>query len=135
MRSSAPSKPTSEHLTNHRNVGTAVFINRDVYIRPNTTIGNRVNIGPFVRLITDAHEVGTAYRRAGAVSYDPITIGDGAWIGASVTVLPGVNIGKGAIVAAGAVVVSDVPPHTLVGGVPAAKIRELPDPSNQTTRS
>lgn len=106
-------------------IGSGVFINRDAYIRPNTTIGNRVNLGPFVRLITDAHEIGPASRRAGAVRYDPIKIGDGAWIGASVTVLGGVSIGSGAIVAAGALVIADVPPNTVVGGVPAAIIRAI----------
>ncbi len=45
------------------------------------------------------------------------------WLGASVTVVPGVTIGDGAIVGAGAVVTKDVPPHTIVGGVPARVIR------------
>lgn len=108
-------------------IGSAVFINRDVYIRPNTTIGDRVNVGPFVRFITDAHEIGPKSRRAGAVRYDPITVGNGSWIGASVTILGGVSIGEGAIVAAGSVVISDVLPNTLVGGVPAALIRHLPE--------
>lgn len=106
-------------------VGEAVFINRDAYIRPNTTIGDRVNLGPFVRLITDDHEIGSSERRAGTVTYRPIVIGDGAWVGAAATILGGVTIGEGAVVAAGAVVVSDVPPNTLVGGVPAKLIRTL----------
>ena len=113
-------------------IGSAVFINRDAYIRPNTTIGDRVNLGPFVRLITDAHEIGPASRRAGAVRYDPITIGAGTWIGAAATVLGGVSIGAGAVVAAGAVVVSDVPANTVVAGVPARVVRALdvPTPGN-----
>ncbi|MFB8145828.1 DapH/DapD/GlmU-related protein [Microbacterium sp. NPDC056003] len=106
-------------------IGVGVYINRDAYVRPNTSIGDRVNIGPFVRLVTDTHEIGPASRRAGKGRFDPITIGDGAWIGAAVTVVGGVSIGAGAVVAAGAVVVSDVPPNTLVGGVPARVIRSL----------
>lgn len=106
-------------------IGAGVFINRDAYVRPNVTIGDRVNLGPFVRLISDGHEIGSASRRAGAVTFEPITIGDGAWIGAASTVLGGVTIGAGAIVAAGAVVISDVPENTLVGGVPARIIRAL----------
>lgn len=106
-------------------IGADVFINRDAYIRPNTTIGDRVNLGPFVRLITDDHKIGSRERRAGPVSYKPIKIGDGAWIGASVTIVGGVTIGEGAVVAAGAIVVRDVPPNTLVGGVPASFIKAL----------
>lgn len=120
-------------------IGSRVYINRDVYIRPNTTIGDRVNIGPFVRLITDTHEIGPPARRAGPGRFDPITIGDGVWIGAAVTVLGGVTIGAGAVVAAGAVVTADVPPNTIVGGVPARVIRSLddqePDEAPRTLRS
>lgn len=107
-------------------IGEGTFINRDVCIRPGVTIGERVNLGPFVRLITDNHDLGTHARRAGKVRTDAIRIGDGAWIGASVTVLPGVTVGAGAVVAAGAVVVDDVPDDVLVGGVPARMIKRLP---------
>lgn len=106
-------------------IGDEVFINRDLYARPGTTIGNRVNIGPFVRLVTDTHDIGTHRKRAGAGRNDPITIGDGSWIGAGVLIVGGVTIGAGAIVAAGAVVTADVPDDALVGGVPARVIRML----------
>lgn len=46
-------------------IGNRVFINRDAYIRPNTTIGDNVAIGPFVRLITDTHDIGPSHKRAG----------------------------------------------------------------------
>lgn len=107
-------------------IGKNVFINRDAYIRPNTTIGDNVRIGPFVRLISDTHEVGPSTRRAGKSRFDPIVIGDGTWIGAAVTVIGGVSIGKGCIIAAGAVVTRDIPDNTMVGGVPARHIRDLP---------
>lgn len=55
----------------------------------------------------------------------PVVIGNGVWIGANVTILGGVNIGDGAVVAAGAVVTKDVPAKTLVGGVPAKVIKQL----------
>lgn len=106
-------------------IGDDVFIGRDAYIRPRVLIGNRVSIGPFVRLISDTHEVGNSARRAGRNVFLPITIGDGTWIGASVTVVGGVSIGKGCIVAAGSIVTSDVPDNILVGGVPARAIRHL----------
>ncbi|MTE22743.1 DapH/DapD/GlmU-related protein [Microbacterium sp. ZXX196] len=112
-------------LTAPVTVGTDVFINRDAYVRPHTTIGDRVNLGPFVRLVTDSHAIGPHERRAGTVRHDPIVLGDGCWIGASATVLGGVTVGAGAIVAAGAIVTEDVPEDVVVAGVPARVVRRL----------
>ena len=56
---------------------------------------------------------------------ESIHIGNKVWIGSNSTVLPGVTVGDGAIIAAGAVVAKDVPPKTVVGGVPARVIKEL----------
>ena len=56
----------------------------------------------------------------------PVTIGNDVWIGGNVTILPGVNIGDKAVIAAGAVVTKDVPDNTVAGGVPAKVIKELP---------
>jgi acetyltransferase-like isoleucine patch superfamily enzyme len=109
-------------------IGDGCFVNRDCYIRPNVTVGDGCSIGPFVRLVTDTHRLGPAEHRAGPGSYPPIVVGDGVWIGASVTILGGVTVGSGAVVAAGAVVRHDVPPNTLVGGVPAGVIRSLEQP-------
>ncbi|WP_221585413.1 DapH/DapD/GlmU-related protein [Microbacterium sp. G2-8] len=106
-------------------IGDDVFINRDAYIRPQTTIGDRVNIGPFVRVVTDTHDIGPHDKRAGAVRHDAITIGDGSWIGASATILGGVTIGAGSIVAAGSIVTSDVPDDVVVAGVPAKVVKKL----------
>lgn len=89
------------------------------------TIGDRVFIGHHAVLITTNHEIGPHWQRCGGWKSAPIRIEDGAWLGARVTVLPGVTIGKGAVVAAGAVVTRDVPPDTLVGGVPAKVLRQL----------
>jgi maltose O-acetyltransferase len=89
------------------------------------TIGNRVFIGHHVVLITTNHKIGPPSQRCGCWEREPITIEDGVWIGACAKLLPGVTIGRGAIVAAGAVVTRDVPPNTLVGGVPARPIRTL----------
>lgn len=89
------------------------------------TIGARCDIAPEVSFITGTHEPGNVSRRAGVDTARPIRVGDGCWLGTRVTVLGGVTIGDGAIVAAGAVVTKDVPPNTLVGGVPARVIRFL----------
>ncbi len=67
----------------------------------------------------------TRRRRAGRSIAAPVVIEPGSWIGARATILGGVTIGEGAVVAAGAVVTRSVPPDTLVGGVPATVIREL----------
>jgi maltose O-acetyltransferase len=113
-------------------IGEGCFINKDGYLRPGTTLGNWVFLGPFVRLITDGHEVGLPGKRAGANTSLPIHVGDGAWIGAGSTVLGGVTIGAGAIVAAGSVVTKNVPSNTLVGGVPAQFIKHLNDETAPT---
>lgn len=59
------------------------------------------------------------------VSVSQVTIEDDCWIGANATILPGVTIGSHSVVAAGAVVTNDVPPHSLVGGVPAKIIKQI----------
>jgi len=103
------------------------FVNEHVIFDGNDqiTIG-RAAIGPGVHFVTSTHEVGTAEFRVGVLITAPIVVEDGAWIGARATLLPGVTIGKGAIVAAGAVVNADVPANTLYGGVPARHIKDLP---------
>lgn len=115
-------------------IGAGCFINRDAYIRANVTIGRNCNIGPFVRLATDSHELGGASRRAGRNTFDPIIVGDGTWIGANVTVLGGVTIGEGCVVAAGAVVTRDVPANSMIGGVPAKVIKTLDGDAPVTAR-
>lgn len=89
-------------------------------IRP-LVIGNNVSIAGDVQIYTMEHDIDSPdfKERAGAVSIDDYVV-----IGSRVTILPGVHIGKGAVVATGAVVTKDVPPYTLVGGVPAVFIRE-----------
>ena len=69
---------------------------------------------------------GRAHERGGEVAGAPVEIGDDVWIGCKATILKGVRIGRGAVVAAGAVVTKDVPEFTLVGGNPAQVLRELP---------
>lgn len=106
-------------------IGAGCMFNRDAYIRQGCTIGDAVFLGPFVRLITDSHQIGSASQRAGANTVDPIVIGDGTWLGAGSIVLPGVRIGRGCVIAAGSIVAKDVPDNSLVAGVPARLIRQL----------
>ena len=90
------------------------------------TLGNNVWIGHEVLMTVGSHEIGPPCQRAGSGTSRPILIGDGVWIGARAVILPGVTIGEGAVVAAGAVVNKDIPANTLYGGVPAKIIRDLP---------
>ena len=90
-------------------------------------IGERASVGHEVVFLTTSHDLGACDRRAGTIYRLPITVGEGAWIGARCTILPGIDIGAGAVIAAGAVVTHNVPPHTLMGGVPAKPIRALPE--------
>jgi acetyltransferase-like isoleucine patch superfamily enzyme len=91
-----------------------------VYIPTGTTIGNRVFIGPNTVLTNDRYPP----TRIGGLQ-GPVIM-DGASIGANVTILPGVRIGEGALVAAGTVVTRDVPPRKLAIGTPA-RLRDLPE--------
>ena len=113
-------------------IGDNVSINyRCMFIDCNTiTIGNDVLIAPGVQLQTAAHPVELAERltpgwKPGDLEYRwrtyarPIVIGDGCWIGANVTVLPGVTIGRGSVIGAGSVVNKDIPPTVSPSESPA----------------
>ncbi|MDM4769741.1 acyltransferase [Solimonas sp. SE-A11] len=107
--------------------GRRVSLGRDVQLncRGGLTIGSNVMIGPGTRLLTNGHRMERTdipMREQGL--YDkPISIGDDVWIGANVMVLPGVTIGRGSVVAAGAVVTKDVPEYSLAVGVPAKPVK------------
>jgi putative colanic acid biosynthesis acetyltransferase WcaF len=89
--------------------------------RDGITIGENVNVAAEVRIYTREHDIDDPLF---AETGGPVVIEDYAYIGTRVTILPGVRIGRGAVVATGAVVTRDVPPFMLVGGVPAKPIRE-----------
>ncbi|HYJ07983.1 MAG TPA: acyltransferase [Polyangiaceae bacterium] len=89
------------------------------------TIGNNVTLEPGVMILTSTHELDFPHHRAGKLILNPVTIGDGAWLRARCIILPGANIGAGAIVEAGAVVNKSVEPNTRVGGIPAIKLEVL----------
>jgi len=106
-------------------VGKNVFVNHacEFMDRGGITIGDDVLIGPKVNLVTINHPLDPATRRSTYCA--PIVIRKGAWLGAGVSVMPGVTIGENAVVAANAVVTSDVPDNVVVGGIPARFIRHI----------
>jgi acetyltransferase-like isoleucine patch superfamily enzyme len=110
----------------HTTIGKNVFINHGCSFLDlgGITIEDDVLIGPKVSLITENHPVDPANRKS--LDLAKIVIKKNAWIGAGAIILPGVTVGENAIVAAGAVVNKDVADNTIVAGVPAKKIKNIP---------
>jgi maltose O-acetyltransferase len=115
-------------VSSHLTVGSACMFTTPLFLNLSgrIEIGNDVVIGHHVAIVTDDHQIGGPQRRCGERIAKPVKIEDGAWIGARATVLPGTIVGRGSVVAAGALVNRDVPANTLVGGVPARVIKVLP---------
>lgn len=107
-------------------IGKNVFINQccTLFDIGGIKIEDDVMIGPKSNLLTSNHPVSPAERRTSVIAA-PIVLQRNVWIGASVTILPGVVVGENSVVAAGAVVTRDIPPNSLVGGVPASLIRAI----------
>lgn len=102
-------------------IGKHTVINRGCCLdgRGGLRIGDNVSVSPGVWLLTDQHDMNDP---GFAEQFGRVELEDYVWIGSRALVLPGVKIGKGAVVAAGAVVTKDVPPYQVVGGVPAKQI-------------
>lgn len=88
-------------------------------------IGKNCDIGPEVSFVTGSHQMGGTARRAGRGISADIKVGNGCWIGARVTVLGGVTIGDGVMIAAGSLITKDVTSDCLIAGVPAVIKRTL----------
>lgn len=99
-------------------------------------IGANVSIGPGAMLYTATHLIAEPSRRMHPQPMGRrVVIEDGAWIALGALVLPGVRVGRGAVVAAGAVVGTDVPDNVLVAGNPATVVQDLPRPSHPATET
>lgn len=115
----------------YTNFGQFIHLGKNVFINHNCsfldiggiTIEDDVQIGPSVKLTSENHPLDPNDRKT--VILQPILIKRNAWIGAGATILPGVTVGENAIVAAGAVVSRDVPPNTVVAGIPAKVVKTL----------
>jgi maltose O-acetyltransferase len=108
-------------------VGPDSLINRNCVLdaRGPVHIGAHVSISQQVAILTTQHGIADPAFRT---ETRPVVIGDYAWIGLRAIIMPGVTIGEGAVVAAGAVVTRDVDPYTVVGGVPARPLGTRPGP-------
>lgn len=106
-------------------IGKNVFINSGCHFQDQggIEIGDGVLIGHNVVLATINHAIAPSEKRKNY--YAPIKIGNNVWIGSNTTVLPGVTIGEWSVIAAGTVVTKDVPPYTVVGGVPARVLKKV----------
>ena len=92
-------------------------------------IGKNVVVSFNVVFCLITHEIGTSSQRWGKRISGDIHIGDGSWIGANVTILPNVKIGKGCVIAAGSLVNSDCKDNCIYAGVPAKLVREIDEPA------
>lgn len=108
-------------------IGDEVFINVDCRLAcgGQIFIGNYCQIGARVSFETVSHQLAPVKNGKRPSNPAPIVIEDNVWVGSGAILLPGITIGKGSVVAAGAVVTNDVEPYIVVGGVPAKKIRVL----------
>lgn len=104
-------------------IGDNTHINRECFLvgTAGITIGNRVSISYRTMIVTGSHDINSVNFCS---SRKPIIIEDYVWIGMNAIIQAGVSIGKGSVVCAGAIVTKNVPPYSIVGGVPAKVIGE-----------
>lgn len=111
-------------------IGRRSFINTGCFFENGLApveIGNGCEIAMEVMFCTATHKPGDEHSRSGVAIGLPIRVEDGCWIGTRAVILPGVAIKHGCIIAAGAVVARDCEPNGLYAGVPARRIKDLPD--------
>lgn len=116
----------------HTNFGKHIVLGNNVFINHacsfldlgGIVIEDNVMIGPRVTITSENHPL--PYAKRNVMVPAKVIIKNNVWIGAAATILPGVTIGENSVIAAGAVVNKNVPPNTLVGGVPAKIIKDIP---------
>jgi len=115
------------YYKNRMKIGNGAWIGQQCFLHSagGLKVGRNVGIGPAVKIITSHHDTNNSSRPIlhSPIYFDPVVIEDDADIGTGSVILPGVTVGKGAQVGAGAVVCRDVECHTVVGGSPARIIR------------
>ena len=130
--------PIQFHYGVHTKIGKNFFANFNFTVQDDgeVIIGDDCNFGPNVTIVTPVHPMLPDERRAlyapdGSPAHlcwaKPVRIGSDCWLGANVVVCPGVTIGEGCVIGAGAVVTRDIPPHSFAAGNPCRVIREITD--------
>lgn len=128
--------PIAFHYGTHTHIGKNFFGNFNLTVQDDAevTIGDNCNFGPNVTIVTPIHPMlvderktirtadGTIKRLCYA---KPVHVGNDCWLGASVTICPGVTIGNGCVIGAGSVVTRDIPDNSFAAGVPCRVIREI----------
>ncbi|MBQ9840394.1 MAG: sugar O-acetyltransferase [Erysipelotrichaceae bacterium] len=111
----------------YTSIGDDTFVNHNVYFMDGgtITIGNHCFIGPNCGFYTANHPLVASDRNLGYEIAKPIIIEDNVWIGADVTILPGVTIGKGSVIGAKSLVTKDVPANVVAYGNPCRVVREI----------
>jgi acetyltransferase-like isoleucine patch superfamily enzyme len=133
------------HVYNFRNIPQArIRIGRDSLVGEYTVIrgqggveiGDRVYTSPFTQIIAVNHVFDDPERPfvEQGITAQGIVIEDDVWLGSGAVITDGVRVGRGAVVAAGAVVTQDVPPHTVVGGVPARVLKKIEKGDSDRTK-
>lgn len=128
-----------------KNCGKSVNIEQNAYFTPEVslgdysgigvaceiygpvTIGNNVMMGPECVIYTNGHRhdrTDIPMIEQGLTEVEPVSIGDDTWLGRRVMIMPGVRIGRGCVIAAGAVVTKDIPEYSVAGGVPAKVLKK-----------
>ncbi|PWG64746.1 galactoside O-acetyltransferase [Bifidobacterium callitrichidarum] len=123
----------------HANWGCSTHLGNQVYANFNLTlvddgeifIGDHTMIGPNVTLVTTGHPIRPDLRERLAQFSEPIHIGRNVWIGANVTVLPGVTIGDNAVIGACSLVTKDIPANSVAVGSPCRVMREINEHDNE----
>lgn len=128
--------PVFFHYGKHTRIGKRFFGNYNLTVQDDAlvTIGDDVNFGPGVTIVTPQHPLIASERnkmiddegKPARLCYaQPVTIGNSIWFGANVTVCPGVTIGDNCVIGAGSVVTRDIPANSVAAGVPCRVIREI----------
>ncbi len=107
-------------------IGSGVFLNNGCVLADvaSITIGDDVQVGPYVQFLTPVHPVEAGPRRDKWETARPITIGDNVWIGGGAIICPGVTVGSDTVIGAGAVVTKDLPAGVVAVGNPARVVRD-----------